>query len=157
MTKKPAKIKNDLLFDRIGLIISEARRRTVQTVNTILVKTYWEISREIVEHELGGKTRADYGEKLLKNLAKELTVQYGQGFSYRNLQRMKQFYHTYSIVPTLSAQSLEKDATLSHKSESSQTGSTASNLLITNQTLSTPSRKSKREIVQTVSAKSVLS
>jgi predicted nuclease of restriction endonuclease-like (RecB) superfamily len=132
MNKTPAKVNNDLLLDRIGIIISEARQRTVQTINTILVKTYWEIGREIVEHELGGKSRAEYGGELLKNLSAELKERYGKGFSYRNLQLMKQFYHSYSIVQTLSAQSLElKDSTLS------------SNL--------------EFEKVQTVSAKSVLS
>jgi len=144
MTPKVEKKNPSQLINRIGAIITEARRRTVQAVNTILVKTYWEIGREIVEHELGGKKRADYGEALLRNLAKELTNQYGKGFSYRNLQRIKQFYLAYSIVPTLSAQSPEKDATLSHKSESKEN-------------LSALSRKSEREIVPTVSAKSVLS
>jgi predicted nuclease of restriction endonuclease-like (RecB) superfamily len=124
MTKKPVKIQNDVLLARIGLIINESRQRTVQTVNTLLVITYWEIGREIVEHELGGKTRADYGDELLENLAIELTDRYGQGFSYRNLQRMKRFYLVYSIVPTVSAQSPEKDSALSHKSESNETLST---------------------------------
>jgi hypothetical protein len=59
MTPKIVKIQNDTLLNRIGLIINEARQRTIQTVNTVLVKTYWEIGGEIVEHELGGKTRAD--------------------------------------------------------------------------------------------------
>lgn len=103
MNNRISKTMDLQLLDRIGDIITEARQRTVQTVNTILVKTYWEIGREIVEHELGGKSRAEYGEKLLKKLAIQLTVQYGQGFSYRNLQRMKQFYNAYSIVPTLSS------------------------------------------------------
>ena len=161
MTKKIEKKNPSQLLDRIGAIITEARQRTVQTVNTMLVKTYWQIGREIVEHELGGKTRAVYGTEFLKNLAVDLVQQFGKGFSYPNLRRMCQFYAGYEIfstpsrefdksfVPTLSAQSYKKGAILSHKSELS--------LLTTNQTFSTPSRKSKRAIVQTVSAKSVLS
>ncbi len=47
-------IKSDsLLVNRIGDILKEARNQTVHAVNIILVKTYWEIGREIIEHELG--------------------------------------------------------------------------------------------------------
>ena len=105
MNKKLVKRNDTQLFDRIGEIITEARHQTVRAVNTILVKTYWEIGREIVEHELGGKIRAEYGKELLKNLAKELTKRYGEGFSYRSLRKIRQFYLTYEIWPTLSAKS----------------------------------------------------
>ena len=117
MTKKIEKKNPSQLLDRIGVIITEARQRAVQTVNTMLVKTYWEIGREIVEYELGGKIRADYGEELVKNLAIQLAERYGQGFSYRNLQRMKQFYLAYSIVPTLSAQFINEKSISRHKPE----------------------------------------
>ena len=89
MHKKPATIANNLLFDRIGFIINEARQRTAQTVNTILVRTYWEIGREIVEHELKGNVRAEYGEQSLKTLSKELIQRFGKGFSYPNLRKMR--------------------------------------------------------------------
>ena len=155
MIKKVQNKNPSLLLERIGAIITEARQRTIQTVNTLLVKTYWAIGREIVEHELGGKTRAAYGTEFLKNLAVDLVQQFGKGFSYPNLRRMCQFYAEYeifstpsrefgkSIVPTPSAQFINEKTISSHKPKN-QTGSTAS-------------RKSKRAIGQTVSAKSVLS
>ena len=55
------KLTGNLLLDRIGSIITDAKRRAAQTVNTILVIAYWEIGREIIEHELGGKIRTEYG------------------------------------------------------------------------------------------------
>ncbi|HES59720.1 MAG TPA: DUF1016 family protein, partial [Caldithrix sp.] len=105
MTKKPVNIKNDLLLNRIGLIINEARQRTVQAVNTMMVKTYWEIGREIIEHELKGSIRAEYGEQSLKTLSTELVQRYGKGFSYPNLRKMRQFYYTYEICSTPSIKS----------------------------------------------------
>lgn len=133
MNKNSPPIKSEQLLNRIGEIILEARQRTVQTVNTILVKTYWEIGREIVEHELGGKVRAEYGAELLKNLATELTQRYGKGFTHSNLRRMRQFYLNYEI-----------SATVSHKFESNKVGSL-------------PKGDLSKNKVQTLSAKSVLS
>ncbi len=133
------------LLNRIGEILTIARQHTVQSVNTILVKTYWEIGREIVEHEMGGKPRAEYGKKMLRNLAKELTLRYGRGFSYPNLQKMRQFFNTYEIVLTLSRQ-FKTDEILPTISEQLQGA----------QILSTLSSKSEKPIMQTLSAKSVL-
>lgn len=35
--------------------------RATQAVNTHITETYWQIGRDIVEFEQGGKTPADYG------------------------------------------------------------------------------------------------
>lgn len=133
MNKNITKKGASQLLVRIGEIIIEARKQTVRTVNVILVKIYWEIGREIVEHELGGKTRAEYGTAFLDNLASELTNRYGKGFTHSNLRRMRQFYFNYEIC-----------VTLSHKSDS-------------NEIISTPFREPSGPKVQTLSVKSVLS
>ena len=146
MNKNITKKGVSQLLDRIGEIIIEARKQTVRTVNVILVKTYWQIGREIVEHELGDKVRAEYGEESLKNLASELTNRYGKGFTHSNLRRMRQFYFNYEIC-----------ATLSHKSESDKIRSTLSIKSDSNEIVSTPSRELAGSIAPTVSAKSVLS
>ncbi len=145
MSKKIVRGNDSQLVSRIGDVIKEARFQTAHAVNTILVKTYWEIGREIVEHELGGKLRAEYGKESLKNLAAELTTRHGKGFSYPNLRRMCQFYTDYEIFSTLSRE-FEKPIvqTLSIKSNSNEIASTLSGKL--NETK-----------VPTLSAKSVLS
>ncbi len=121
---------NYRLLDRIGEIVSEARSSTVQAVNTIMVKTYWEIGREIVENEQGGKSRAEYGKRFLQGLAGELTSRYGKGFSYPNLRKMRQFYYTYDICSTLSIKSTggEQSRTPPLKSDAGEIGSTTLNL-----------------------------
>lgn len=83
------------LFDNVSTIIEEARRKAVKQVNTIIVQTYWNIGRLIVEGEQKGKERAEYGERVLKRLANDLAKKYGRGFSKSNLFLMRKFYLAY--------------------------------------------------------------
>lgn len=99
-----AKKYNELIFD-ISDILTQGRKLAHQAVNTILTTTYWQIGRQIVEFEQGGKERAEYGEAIIKQLSVDLTKRFGKGFSYRNLQQIKKFYATFGIVQTVSAQS----------------------------------------------------
>jgi hypothetical protein len=57
-----------------------------------MTATYWEIGRRIVESEQQGRRRAGYGEALLKNLAFDLTAQFGRGFGLANLKNIRKFY-----------------------------------------------------------------
>lgn len=75
----------------------------VRTINQTMVQTYYEIGRMIVEEEQNGKNRAEYGKRLLRDLSKVLTTEFGKGFSERNLEQMRQFYLVYSKPQTLSA------------------------------------------------------
>lgn len=99
-------IKTDLA-ERIERLITEARKRTVATVNTAMVYTYYEIGQMIVEDEQKGEQRAEYGTTMLKNVAARLTLKFGKGFSLTNLKQMRSFYLVYA------QQSLEKGQTLS--------------------------------------------
>ncbi|MBS3127999.1 DUF1016 family protein [Candidatus Woesearchaeota archaeon] len=91
------------LISDIGKILQEGRKHAFYAVNTILVKTYWEIGKQIVKYEQKGKERAEYGSTLLDNLSKDLKIKYGKGFSRRNLLDMRRFYCAYPIRQTLSA------------------------------------------------------
>ena len=90
------------VFDNIKQLMDQARNRVSREVNTILVQTYWEIGRIIVEDEQGNLERAEYGKKLIADLSKRLTKEYGKGFSRANLQNMRSFYLLYPICQTLS-------------------------------------------------------
>ncbi len=92
------------LVNQISVAYEEGRQRAIQTVNTQLVQTYWEIGQYIVEFEQGGKAKASYGDKLLLRLSNDLTPAYGKGFSLSNLKRMRQFYQSYPIGATVSHQ-----------------------------------------------------
>ena len=90
------------IFDNIKQLMDQARNRVSREVNTILVQTYWEIGRFIVENEQGNIERAEYGKKLIANLSKRLTKEYGKGFSKSNLFNMRNFYSTFPIFQMLS-------------------------------------------------------
>jgi hypothetical protein len=55
-----------------------------------------------VEYEQGGKLKAEYGKALLENLAKDLSIRYGRGFSRSNLNYMRLLYGKYPKCETLS-------------------------------------------------------
>ena len=65
-----------------------------------MVETYWKIGQRIVEEEQAGKSRAEYGTKLIENLSKYLTDTFGKGFSEANLKNMRQFYLIYPEFDT---------------------------------------------------------
>lgn len=68
------------LITNIGQLLAAGREKTAQQVNTILVQTYWGIGRYIVEYELKGNEKAEYGSQLFERLSKDLTQVYGKGF-----------------------------------------------------------------------------
>ncbi len=91
-----------LLADISGLL-EQARRTAAKSVNAVLTSAYWQIGRRIVEHEQGGKQRAEYGRELLVRLGDDLSKQHGRGFSWRNLYQMRRFYQGWEILQTPSA------------------------------------------------------
>jgi predicted nuclease of restriction endonuclease-like (RecB) superfamily len=79
----------------IKQILQTARLKTYKAINSAMVEAYWEIGKRIVLEEQNGKERANYGEEVLKELSKNLTAEFGRGFSYANLYNMRQFYTIY--------------------------------------------------------------
>jgi predicted nuclease of restriction endonuclease-like (RecB) superfamily len=85
------------LLGKISATYSQGKFRAHQAVNTHLIETYWQIGQYIVEFEQGGNIKAEYGKALLANLAKDLTLLHGKGFSRSNLVYMRLFYLRYPI------------------------------------------------------------
>lgn len=91
-----------------------------------MVFTYFQLGKLIVEEEQSGKSKATYGEEIIKQLSKVLTKQFGKGFSPRNLASIRLFYLQYHsklqspILQTASAKStaIQKLQTVSAKSSS---------------------------------------
>ena len=81
-----------------------AQRQAVQAINVALTLRNWLIGYHIVEYEQHGSDRAQYGEQLLDNLAKDLSRHLGRGFGRRNLFLFREFYLRYPIVQSLIAQ-----------------------------------------------------
>ncbi|OQB98488.1 MAG: hypothetical protein BWX81_00423 [Spirochaetes bacterium ADurb.Bin110] len=92
------------LKDQIGMLLRKGREQVGRAVNTILVQTYWHIGRHIVEFEQKGNVKAEYGSELLDRLSKDLTAEFGKGFSRSNLFQIRQFYLKFPKIQTLSGQ-----------------------------------------------------
>lgn len=88
----------------IRVLIENAQKNAVHSVNTERVLMYWNIGKHIVEEEQNGKDRADYGTFLIQTLADELIKDFGSGFSFRQLNFCRQFYTVFPIVNTLRSQ-----------------------------------------------------
>jgi predicted nuclease of restriction endonuclease-like (RecB) superfamily len=82
-------------FAEISELLQQARNTAYRAVNTVMVNTYWQIGRRIVEQEQHGQNHANYGDYLLMNLSRYLSDTIGKGFSEANLRNMRQFYVTF--------------------------------------------------------------
>ena len=90
-------LTNDHLISNIAQIIHQARSQVRQTVNSVMVQSYWEIGRLLVEDEQQGEERAKYGKYVLQNVSERLTAMFGKGFDIRNLRNMRAFYLAFPI------------------------------------------------------------
>ena len=81
-------------YEQIKRILSEARNKVYQTANFAMVEAYWNIGKSIVEQQ-DGYEKAEYGSRLIAELSKQMTVDFGKGFTPTNLKYMRQFYLTF--------------------------------------------------------------
>lgn len=89
------------LVEQISVRYEQGRMKATQAVNTAMVETYWQIGQYIVEFEQGGSAKAAYGKALLENLSKDLSFQFGKGFSRSNLNYMRLFFQRFPICEEL--------------------------------------------------------
>ena len=83
-------------YEQIRQILSEARNKAYQSANFAMVEAYWNIGKSIVEQQ-GGADKAEYGTRLIEELSKQMTYDFGKGFTVANLKNMRQFYLTFPI------------------------------------------------------------
>jgi predicted nuclease of restriction endonuclease-like (RecB) superfamily len=97
--------RGQLLEDLRGLI-QQTRAGVAQAVNSALVLLYWQIGHRI-RTEVLKEQRAGYGAEILSTLSKELTADFGKGYSWPNLSRMVRFAEVFpdrEVVASLSRQ-----------------------------------------------------
>ncbi|HHT67321.1 MAG TPA: DUF1016 domain-containing protein [Erysipelotrichaceae bacterium] len=81
-------------YNEIKSILINARNKVYTTANFAMVEAYWNIGKKIIE-EQSGKDTAEYGQGLIKELSKQMTKDFGKGFTVTNLKYMRQFYLTF--------------------------------------------------------------
>lgn len=64
----------------IRLLIESAKSHLTQTANVMLVILYWYTGKRI-KTEILGNGRAQYGMGIVSTLSRQLTAEYGAGFS----------------------------------------------------------------------------
>lgn len=84
------------IINDVIAIIEEGRQKVYRAVNTYMVEAYWLAGRRIVEEELRGQDRAEYGKSIMKRLSEALTAKFGIGYSLSTLYDFKKFYITFS-------------------------------------------------------------
>ena len=85
---------NALLVD-VTRWLEQARKQAGRAVNALMTTTYWRIGERIFEQEQRGGERVGYGERIVEQLARDLSARFGRGFSRANVFQMRQFYLTY--------------------------------------------------------------
>ena len=94
---------NGNVLNDIRRIIEDGRRQAYAAAGQIAIATYWNIGRRIVEEEQQGQERAKYGTKLIANLARQLTLEYGSGFGQRSLEQYRRFYLSFKDMEITNA------------------------------------------------------
>ena len=87
----------------ISAIINNGIEKAYQGVNSVMIRTYWLVGRRIVEEEQKGDARAEYGKQILKDLAHEMVLMYGDSYSERNLYSFRKFYLSFNDWEILNA------------------------------------------------------
>ena len=109
--KTVSRSRKPSLFARVAALIEEARQKVATVANLAQVYTNFEIGRQIVEEEQGGKRRAEYGKRVVEELSIKLTARFGRGWSMRSLETIRKFYLLYAPIPqTLFTESVDNDS-----------------------------------------------
>ena len=87
-------LMDPLFYSKIKEILKAARNKVYSSANSAMVEAYWMIGKSIVA-EQGGDERAEYGTALLEELSRQMTRDFGKGFTVTNLKYMRQFYLTF--------------------------------------------------------------
>lgn len=100
-------LKNNInsIYKEISTVINNSRNKVASAINSEMIILYWSIGK-IIKTEVLNNERAEYGKSIIKSLSKELTTNYGKGYSQRNLFNMVNLYETindFEILQTLSA------------------------------------------------------
>lgn len=113
MNRPPQNIENSF-YAEIGTLLEKSRKSAYKAVNSIMVQTYWQIGKRIVEQEQKGADRAWYGDYLISNLSRHLTDTIGKGFSEANLRNIRKFYQTFPELDKFYTHRIENSQSVTH-------------------------------------------
>ena len=92
------------VLPEIQTLIEASRQHVISTANLTLVWLYWNVGRVVTVDVQQNQKRADYGQRLIEQLAARLAQDYGRGFTAKNLWDMKRFYEAFQIIQPLAGE-----------------------------------------------------
>lgn len=99
-------IQKQPIAEDIKRLIAQSKQQLAITVNATLSLLYWQIGKRINEEILQNQ-RAEYGKEIVSALSRQLTLDYGTGWSKRQLHhciRFAEVFPDFNIVHTLCSQ-----------------------------------------------------
>ncbi len=100
------KLINTEFASDVKALIQSAKQRAAVAINAEITLLYWQVGKRIAEEVLKGE-RAEYGKQVIGELARQLTAEFGKGWTKRNLANMVKFNECFpdeQIVHSLRAQ-----------------------------------------------------
>ncbi len=94
------------LLGELSQLIEQARQHVAQTANSTLTLLYWQVGAR-VQREVLKDGRAEYGERIVATVSRQLVIEYGKGFAEKSLRRMIQFAEAFPDELIVSALSRE--------------------------------------------------
>ncbi|WP_426479050.1 PDDEXK nuclease domain-containing protein [Chryseobacterium sp. CBSDS_008] len=71
-------------------LVDKTKSQVAAQVNSAMVVLYWEIGKRINADVLNNK-RAEYGKEVIVQISQQLTLEFGNSFSEKNIRKMMQF------------------------------------------------------------------
>ena len=105
-TSRSAAPSTGRLLADVRELIEAARQHVAQAVNASIVALYWHIGKRVRDDVLHQR-RAEYGKRIVVTLSKQLTTEYGRGYSESSLSRMMRLAEVFPDDQILAALSQE--------------------------------------------------
>ena len=102
----PVVVDEASLLSDLRSLIQAARQRVATVANSTQTMLCWYVGRRLLRENLQ-EGRAAYGKRILATVSRELTAEFGRGFTYAGVARMIQFCQVFpdeAIVSALSQQ-----------------------------------------------------
>lgn len=94
------------IYDEIKNLVKQKKCEVRNAVNDAMISLYWGIGKRLSD-EITGVNKPEYGKRVVLEISKRLSVEYGSGFGKSAIYRMISFYQEfpdYEKVATLSQQ-----------------------------------------------------
>ena len=99
------------LLAQVRQLIDAARQRVASAVNAELTQLYWHIGRRISAELLQGQ-RGEYGKQVVAELARQLTAEFGKGWSEQQLRHCLRLVEVFADEQILST--VQRELSWSH-------------------------------------------